>query len=48
MRALLDSLPQPKYVFTNCSEKHAELALQSMGLQVRLGLRSLRLLDWHT
>ena len=34
LRALLESLPQKKWVFTNCSEKHCCIALELLGLQV--------------
>ncbi|KAK9846397.1 hypothetical protein WJX81_002980 [Elliptochloris bilobata] len=33
LRALLESLPQEKWVFTNCSEKHCHIALELLGLQ---------------
>jgi hypothetical protein len=36
VRRLLLGLPQQKWVFTNCSEKHAWHALQLLGLQVLL------------
>lgn len=32
MRALLESLPQPKYLVTNCREKEALQALEALGL----------------
>jgi hypothetical protein len=35
VRACLLSLPQTKWIFTNCNEKHARLALQTLGLEVR-------------
>lgn len=34
LRALLESLPQEKWVFTNCNEKHCRIALGLLGLQV--------------
>ena len=34
VRALLESLPQEKWVFTNCNEKHARHALQLLGIEV--------------
>jgi len=37
LRALLLSLPQRKWVFTNCSEAHCRVALDLLGLQVRAG-----------
>ncbi len=37
LRALLLSLPQRKWVFTNCSEAHCRAALSLLGLQVRAG-----------
>ena len=41
VRALLMSLPQAKWVFTNCSEKHARQALRLLGLEVHiLGVRN--------
>ena len=34
VKALLQSLPQEKWVFTNCNEKHAKHALQLLGIEV--------------
>lgn len=34
VRSLLESLPQEKWVFTNCNEKHARSALQLLGIAV--------------
>ena len=34
VRALLESLPQEKWVFTNCNEKHATHALRLLGIEV--------------
>lgn len=31
--AMLAALPQDKWVLTNCNEKHAKLALQTMGIE---------------
>ena len=31
---MLKSLPQEKWVFTNCNEKHATHALQLLGIEV--------------
>ena len=40
LRALLLSLPQRKWVFTNCSEAHCRAALDLLGLQVRARARA--------
>jgi hypothetical protein len=34
VREFIDSLPQDKWVLTNCNEKYAKLAIQSLGLEV--------------
>jgi FMN phosphatase YigB (HAD superfamily) len=34
VRECLKALPQRKWVFTNCNEKHARLALESLDLLV--------------
>ena len=39
VRALLESLPQEKWVFTNCNEKHARSALQLLSIEVRTQVR---------
>lgn len=36
VRECLLALPQKKWVFTNCNEKHAKLALETLQLQVIL------------
>ena len=36
VRECLLALPQKKWVFTNCNEKHAKLALETLQLQVML------------
>lgn len=36
VRECLLALPQKKWVFTNCNEKHAHLALQTLEIDVRL------------
>ncbi|KAK9819658.1 hypothetical protein WJX72_000858 [[Myrmecia] bisecta] len=33
VRRFLQSLPQPKWVITNCDEKHAKIAVEALGLQ---------------
>lgn len=35
VRDCLLALPQKKWVFTNCNEKHAHLALQTLQIDVR-------------
>ena len=34
VRECLLALPQKKWIFTNCNEKHAKLALETLQLQV--------------
>jgi hypothetical protein len=42
VRLLVEALPQKnKWVFTNCNEKHALLALEALGLQVMLSFSRL-------
>ena len=36
VRACLQSLPQRKWLLTNCNEKHAGIALELLGLQVSI------------
>lgn len=36
VRECLLALPQKKWVFTNCNEKHAHLALQTLQIDVSL------------
>lgn len=45
VRECLLALPQKKWVFTNCNEKHAKLALETLQLQV-LHLLMSKKLSW--